>query len=60
MSEQQNPTPSGPLEVESPIINSPFYEPRFHWQIRKGEPPVKAEGRRPARKILVLIIRTRR
>ena len=48
MSEQENPTPSGPLEVESPIINSPFYEPSFHWQIRKGEPPVKAEGRRPA------------
>lgn len=48
MSEQENPTPSGPLEVESPIINSPFYEPRFHWQIRKGEPPVKAQGRRPA------------
>ena len=40
--------PDGPLEVDSPIINSPFYEPCFHWRIRKGEPPVKAEGRRPA------------
>lgn len=40
--------PAGPLEVESPIINSPFYEPRYHWQIKKAEQPVKAEGRRPA------------
>jgi type III restriction enzyme len=39
---------AGPLEVESPIINSPFYEPRIHWQIRIGEPSIKAEGRRPA------------
>lgn len=39
---------AGPLEVESPIINSPFYAPLYHWQIRKGEPPVKAEGRRAA------------
>jgi len=31
-----------PIEVESPIINSAFYEPRLHWQIEK------AEGRRPA------------
>ena len=35
-------------EVESPIINSPFFEPQFHWQIAFGEPPVKAEGRRRA------------
>jgi len=40
--------PAGPLEVKSPIINSPFYAPRCHWQIRKGEPPIKAQGRRPA------------
>jgi len=38
----------GPLEVESPIINSPFYEPQFHWKVRKGEQPEKVEGRRPA------------
>jgi len=38
----------GPLEVDSPIINSPFNEPCFHWQVREGEPPVKAEGRRSA------------
>nr|WP_298410482.1 DEAD/DEAH box helicase family protein [uncultured Halomonas sp.] len=48
MSDQKKSAPSGPLEVASPIINSPFYEPKYHWQIRKGEPPLKAEGRRPA------------
>lgn len=42
------PLPDGSFEVESPIINSPFYEPKFHWQIKKAEQPVKAEGRRPA------------
>lgn len=40
--------PGGPLEVESPIINSPFYEPEYHWQVERGEQPIKAEGRRPA------------
>lgn len=35
-------------EVESPIINSPFVEPQCHWQIERGTPPVKAEGRRRA------------
>jgi type III restriction enzyme len=35
-------------EVESPIINSPFSEPQCHWQIDRGVPPVKAEGRRRA------------
>jgi len=44
----ESPAPAGPLEVDSPILNSPFYEPRLHWQIRRGEPPVKAEGRRSA------------
>jgi type III restriction enzyme len=38
----------GPLEVESPIINSAFEEPRVHWEIRKNREPVKAAGRRPA------------
>lgn len=37
-----------PAEVESPIINSPFVEPQFHWQIERGKPPIKAEGRRRA------------
>ncbi|MDN5870863.1 MAG: DEAD/DEAH box helicase family protein [Nitrococcus sp.] len=46
--EQETQRPSGPLEVESPIINSPFYTPRLHWRIRKGEPPYKSEGRRHA------------
>jgi len=29
--------PTGPVKVESPIINSPFYEPRYHWQIQRGQ-----------------------
>lgn len=37
-----------PLEVESPIINSAFVEPQFHWEIRKNRAPVKAAGRRAA------------
>jgi type III restriction enzyme len=41
-------TPLTAAEVESPIINSPFIEPQFHWQIERGVPPVKAEGRRRA------------
>lgn len=35
-------------EVDSPIINSPFREPQCHWQIERGKPPVKADGRRRA------------
>lgn len=35
-------------EVDSPIINSPFREPQYHWVIERGKPPVKAEGRRRA------------
>jgi len=35
-------------EVDSPIINSPFREPEHYWQIERGKPPVKAEGRRRA------------
>ena len=45
---QQELTPVSPAEVESPIINSPFIEPQCHWQIEKGKPPVKADGRRRA------------
>ena len=40
--------PATVAEVDSPIINSPFREPEFHWQIERGKPPVKAEGRRRA------------
>ncbi len=40
--------PATPNEVETPIINSPFAEPRYHWRIAKAEVPVKAAGRRPA------------
>uniref|UniRef100_A0A1W6STP2 Hydrolase n=2 Tax=Nitrosospira lacus TaxID=1288494 RepID=A0A1W6STP2_9PROT len=39
------PTPTG---VGEPIINSPFVEPKLHWQIERGKPPVKADGRRRA------------
>jgi type III restriction enzyme len=39
---------SSSFEVDSPIINSPFHEPKCHWHIERGEPPVKANGRRPA------------
>ena len=35
-------------EVESPIINSPFREPRSHWKIEQAKPPTKVEGRRHA------------
>ena len=35
-------------EVESPIINSPFEEPLWHWKIEPGEQPIKASGRRRA------------
>lgn len=41
-------TPSTPAEVETPIINSPFLEPRWHWLIRRDEAPVRMEGRRGA------------
>lgn len=40
--------PATPVEVESPIINSPFFEPQLHWQIERAKQPVKAPGRRPA------------
>jgi len=36
------------VEVESPIINSPFEEPKFHWHIERSKHPVKAKGRRRA------------
>jgi len=45
--EQQEPPPTV-AEVDSPIINSPFHEPEYHWQIERGKPPVRAEGRRRA------------
>lgn len=36
------------FEVEQPILNSPFAEPAEHWQLEDGQPPVRAQGRRPA------------
>lgn len=41
-------TPTTHAEVETPIINSPFEEPREHWVIRPDEKPRRAEGRRQA------------
>ena len=46
--EQQQDSPLGVAEVESPIINSPFAEPKYHWKIEKAKSPSKAEGRRRA------------
>ena len=34
--------------VEAPIINSPFEEPKFYWQIEAGKEPVRRPGRRMA------------
>jgi type III restriction enzyme len=48
MAEPEATMPLAANEVESPIINSPFVEPLYHWQIEKGKSPLKAEGRRPA------------
>src|SRR5438093_7477056 len=36
------------FEVPEPIINSPFDEPQWHWNIIEGETPEKRAGRRPA------------
>lgn len=44
----QQAVPLTVAEVESPIINSPFEEPKCHWKIEKAKPPYKAEGRRRA------------
>jgi type III restriction enzyme len=36
------------FEVPQPIINTPYEEPRVHWRISEGIPPLLVEGRRPA------------
>jgi type III restriction enzyme len=35
-------------EVPQPILNSPFEEPKEHWNIEEGETPVRRPGRRRA------------
>lgn len=35
-------------EVPEPILNSPFEEPKEHWNIVEGEEPKRNAGRRPA------------
>jgi len=34
------------FQVENPILNSPFLEPRQYWHIEEGTPPRIVEGRR--------------
>ena len=36
------------FEVPSPILNSPFAEPKEHWWILEGQPAERRQGRRPA------------
>ncbi len=36
------------FEVPSPILNSPFEEPKEHWWILEGQPAEHRQGRRPA------------
>lgn len=48
MAQTQEQPPLTVAEVESPIINSPFREPEWHWNIERGKPPEKAAGRRRA------------
>ncbi len=45
---EEPPVTVAEVEVESPIINSPFVEPRKHWKIEHGKPPVQVSGRRRA------------
>lgn len=36
------------FEVPTPILNSPFEEPKEHWWILEGQPAERRTGRRPA------------
>lgn len=36
------------FEVEDPILNSPYEEPKEYWRIIEGETPERVPGRRPA------------
>jgi hypothetical protein len=36
------------FEVPSPILSSPFEEPKEHWWILEGQPAERRQGRRPA------------
>jgi len=36
------------FEVPSPILSSPFEEPKEHWWILEGQPAERRPGRRPA------------
>ncbi len=39
---------SANYEVPEPILNSPYDEPEWYWDIQEGEPPVRMAGRRKA------------
>jgi len=41
-------TEGGGFEVAEPILNSPFAEPKEHWLLEDGKPPVRMPGRRRA------------
>lgn len=36
------------VEIDQPIINSPFKEPESHWKVKPYTTPEKMDGRRPA------------
>jgi type III restriction enzyme len=36
------------FEVDKPILNSPYEEPKEYWNLVEGEAPTRIEGRRPA------------
>ncbi len=36
------------FEVQRPILNSPYEEPKLYWWITEGEPPEERPGRRPS------------
>ena len=36
------------FEVPSPILSSPYEEPKEHWWILEGQPAERRPGRRPA------------
>ena len=48
MAENQEQESVTVVEVDQPIINSPFSEPAWHWKIEMGKQPIKSPGRRRA------------
>lgn len=48
MTREIDETPVSVAEVDSPIINSPFSEPKLHWKIEHGKNATRVSGRRRA------------